>query len=205
MNHLNHGQILFGALTAVRPVNGGLIIHEIVARALPYIGRKPSYISPFIMHLYTFYGCTTIDEDDMLISAAEDIAYELQPVAQDTSTSNDHPIPEAPPSSPGSPPEGFRRPDSPPPPSPCPPPWSPNVAGPSRTQPEAPWQNVDLSTWRFPDNPFQWVYVDLADLQTKYYRLEPITRGANQALNDCGPETSSKRWLRGRTGRNLTK
>ena len=46
---------------------------------------------------------------------------------------------------------------------------------------------MDLSTWRFPDNPFQRVYHDLADLQTQYYRLEHITRGANQALNDCGP------------------
>ena len=31
------------------------------------------------------------------------------------------------------------------------------------------------------------MYDDLADLQTQYYRLEHITRGANQALNDCGP------------------
>ena len=29
------------------------------------------------------------------------------------------------------------------------------------------------------------MFADLADLQTHYYRLEHITRGANQALNDC--------------------
>ena len=46
---------------------------------------------------------------------------------------------------------------------------------------------MDLSAWRFPDNPFQRVYADLADLQLQYYRLEHITRGANQALNDYGP------------------
>ena len=85
---LTMANTLFGALSGVRPVNWGLIIHEIVAWALPYIGRKASYISPFIMHLYAFYGCTTVDEDDMLISAAEEIAYKLQPVAQDTSTSS---------------------------------------------------------------------------------------------------------------------
>ena len=60
---------LFGALSGVRPVNWGLIIHDIVERGLPLIGRKPSYLSPFIMHLYACYGCTTVDEDDMLISA----------------------------------------------------------------------------------------------------------------------------------------
>ena len=30
------------------------------------------------------------------------------------------------------------------------------------------------------------MYDDLADLQTQYYRLEHITRGANAPLNDCG-------------------
>ena len=98
------------------------------------------------------------------------------------------------PSPPGSPPETSRRAGSPPPPSPhhpAPsprrPPPSPHAAGPSRTQPEAPWQNVDLSTWTFPENPFQRVYADLEHLQLQYHRLEHITRGVNEALNDCGP------------------
>ena len=46
---------------------------------------------------------------------------------------------------------------------------------------------MDLSAWRFSNNPFQRVYVDLADLQLQYYQLEHITRGANKALNNCGP------------------
>ena len=105
---------LFEALFRVPPVNWGLFIHETVARAIPYIGRKPSYISPSIMHLYSHYRCTTVDEDDMLICAAVEIAYSLQPVAQDTNTSSDRPIPEAHPSSPGSRLPSSRRPDSPP-------------------------------------------------------------------------------------------
>ena len=60
---------MFGALSGVRPVKWGLIIHEIVARGIPLIGRKPSYISPFIMHLYQYHGCSTVDEDDMMLSA----------------------------------------------------------------------------------------------------------------------------------------
>ena len=145
---------MFGALFEVRPVNWGLLIHETVARAIPYTGRKPSYLSPFIMHLYTYYGCTTIEEDDMLLVAAEEVAYKLQTVVQDTSTSSDRPIPEAPPSSPGSPPPSFRMPNSPPPPSMHHRPQPPEAAGPSRTDADAPWRNVDLSTWEFPENPF---------------------------------------------------
>ena len=43
---------LFGSLSGVRPMNLGLIIHEIVARGIQLIGQKPFYLSPFIMHLY---------------------------------------------------------------------------------------------------------------------------------------------------------
>ena len=119
----------------------------------------------------------------MLISASKEIAYKLQPVAQDTSTECDHPILKAPPSSLGCPPESFWRgvslpPYSPhhPPPSPRHPPQSPHADGRSRTQAEAPWQNVDVSTWRFPDNLFQRVVGDLADFQTQFHQLEHITR-----------------------------
>ena len=85
--------------------------------------------------------------------------------------SSDHIIPEAPPSSEF--PHHHRH--------------LSKAAGPSRTQADAPLQNVDLSTWEFPENPFQWMYNDLADLQTQYYQQEHITRGANAALNNCEP------------------
>ena len=181
---LTMANTLFGALFGVRTVNWGIIIYEIVARAIPYIGWKPFYISPS--------SCTSTHitgaPQSMRITAAKEIAYKLQPVALDASTSSDRPILEGPPSSLGSPPKSFWRPESPPPPSPRHHPQSLNAAGPSRTHPEALWQNVDLSTWRFPDNPFQRVYVDLAYLLTQYYQLEHITMRANQPLNDCGPE-----------------
>ena len=57
---------LFGALSGVRSVNWGFIIHEIVARGISHIGKKPSYISPLIMHLYAYHRCTTVDEDNNL-------------------------------------------------------------------------------------------------------------------------------------------
>ena len=108
---------LIGALSGVRPVNWGLIVHDIVAWGIQLIGEKPSYLSPFIMHLYQYYGCTTIDEDDMPLSAAEEVVCKVQPMAEDASTESDHPVPDAAPSPPGSPPERSRIAESPPPPS----------------------------------------------------------------------------------------
>ena len=185
---------LFGALSGVRPMNWGVIIHEIVTRGISQLRKKPSYISPFIMHLYEFHHCTTVDEDDKLLTGREEVRYKLQPAPHEDSPEGDPPIPDVPPSSPGSPLESVRRAGSPAPPSPHhalpsprQPPQSPHVAGPSRPSVETPWQNVDLSMWQFPDYPFQRVFADLADFQTQYYRLEHITKGANQALNNCEP------------------
>jgi hypothetical protein len=164
------------------------LIHEVVGRAIPNIGRKPSYLSPFLLHLYRRYDCITADEEDQLVIAAEEVAYKVRPVVADSSTSSDPIIPEAPPSSPGSPPPmrapspapSSRRPASPPPP-----PQQPHPeAGPSRT---SPWRNVDLSSWDFPENPFKRVHDELDELQTQYHRLEHITKGASVALGGCGP------------------
>ena len=68
---------LFGAHSGVRPMNWGVIIHEILARGISQIGKKPSYISPFIMHLYEYHHCTNVDEDDKLVTAREEILYKL--------------------------------------------------------------------------------------------------------------------------------
>ena len=95
---------LFGAMSGVRPVNWGLLIHEVVGRAIPHIGRKPSYLSPFLLHLYKHYDCITADEEDLLTIAAEEVTYKVRPVVADSSTSSNLIIPDVPPSSPGSPP-----------------------------------------------------------------------------------------------------
>ena len=110
--------------------------------------------SPFLLHLYQHYECATIEEDDLLTIAKDEVTYNLQPVAAD-SMSNDHIILEALPSSPGSRPPSFRMPNFPHPPSLHHHHQHPEAAGPSRTQADAPWRNVDLSTWEFPENPFQ--------------------------------------------------
>jgi hypothetical protein len=179
-------------------VNWGVLIYEVVGRAIPHIGREPSYLSPFLLHLYKHYDCITTDEEDLLTIAAEEVAYKIRPAVTDSSTSSDPIIPDAPPSSPGSPPPSSWRPNSPPPPPPHPHP----EAGPSR---DTMWRNVDLSAWDFPENPFKRVHDELEDLQTQYYRLEHMTKGPARRWITADPETSSRSWRRGRTGRNWTK
>ena len=93
---------LFGALFRVRPVTWGLLIHEIVGQALPNIEKKPSYLSPFILHLYKHYDCIKLEEEDLLTIVIEEVTYKVRPTAADFSTSSDPIIPDAPPYSPGS-------------------------------------------------------------------------------------------------------
>jgi hypothetical protein len=161
---LTMANTLFGAMSGVRPVNWWLLIHEIVTRAIPNIGRKSSYLSPFLLHLYRRYDCIMANED-LLVIAAEKVAYKVRPLVADSNTSSDPIIPDAPPSSPGSPPPmqapspapSSRRPVSPPPP-----PRQPHPkARPNRT---SPWRNVDFSSWDFPENPFKRVHDELDEL-----------------------------------------
>ena len=85
---LTMANTLFGALFEVRLVNWGVLIH-IISRAIPYIGKKPSYLSPYILHLYQHYECATIDKEDLLTIATKEVAYKLLLVIADTSTSSD--------------------------------------------------------------------------------------------------------------------
>jgi hypothetical protein len=184
---LTMANTLFSAMSGVRPVNWGLLIHEVVARAIPNIGWKPSYLSLFLLHLYRRYECIAADEEDLLNIAVDEVTYKIRPLVADSSTSSDSIISEAPPS-PRSPPP-MRAPSSAPSSrrtvSPPPPPHQPQTeAGPSRT---SPWRNVDLSSWDFPETPFKRVYDELDELQAQYHRLEHITKGANTAMGGCGP------------------
>ena len=55
---------MFGAMSGVRPVNWGILIHKFVGKSLPHMGRKPSFLSPYILHLYQHYDCFTAEEED---------------------------------------------------------------------------------------------------------------------------------------------
>ena len=101
---LTMANTLFGAMSGVWSVNWGLLIHEVVRRAILNIGRKPSYLSPFILYLYRHYDGITAGEEDLLTIAAENVTYKVRLTVADSSTSSDPISPVAPPSSPGSPP-----------------------------------------------------------------------------------------------------
>ena len=68
---------LFGAMSGVRPVNWGRIMQEYVEKSLPHIGRKPSFLSSYILHLYQHHGCVNEAEEDMLTIAKDEVVYKL--------------------------------------------------------------------------------------------------------------------------------
>ncbi len=155
---------MFGAMSGVRSVNWGKLIHEYVEKSTPHIGRKPSDLPPYILHLYQHYDCFTAHEEDLLTIAADDVVYKLGPEAKIAETrtedSSDPAVPKEPPVSPT---PRIRKPASPPPP-----PLS-SEAGPSW---EAHWRDVDLSARDFPEAPFKRIHDELAELQMQYYRME---------------------------------
>jgi hypothetical protein len=81
---LTMANTMFGAMSGVRPVNWGVLIHEVVGRAIPHIGRKPSYLSPFLLHLYKHFDCITTDEEDLLTIASEEVAYKIRPTVAES-------------------------------------------------------------------------------------------------------------------------
>jgi hypothetical protein len=92
---------MFGAMSGVRPVNWGRLILEYVEKYIPHIGRKPSFLSPYILHLYQHYRCINKAEEDALTIAEDEVAYKLGPEVELTESgseesSEDHVAPEPP-------------------------------------------------------------------------------------------------------------
>ena len=112
----------------------------------------------------------------MLTIVKDEVVYklglEVEIAETGTEDSSDTAVLEPPPASP---PPKVRKQTSPPP---------RQEAG---TNQEVPWKDIDLSTFGFPEAPFKLVRVELMELQNQYFRMEHITRGVNQALNNCGP------------------
>ena len=107
---------IFGAMFGVRSVNWGRTIQEFVKKSLPHIGRKPSFLSPYILHLYQHHECVNEAEEDMLAIAEYEVVYKFGPEVEVAKTgiedSSDTTVPEPPPSSPT---PKIRKPTSPPP------------------------------------------------------------------------------------------
>ena len=95
---------LFGAMSGVRPVSWVRLIQEYVKKSLPHIGRKPSFLSPYILHLYQQHRCVNEAGEDMLTIAEVKVVYKLGPVAEmaetETEDSSNTAVPEPTPISP---------------------------------------------------------------------------------------------------------
>jgi hypothetical protein len=70
---------LLEAMCGVRPVNSGRFIQEYVDKSLPHIGRKPSFLSPYILHLCHQYRCINEAAGDALTIAEGELVYKLGP------------------------------------------------------------------------------------------------------------------------------
>ena len=169
---------IFGALSRARPVNWGRLIQEFVVKSLPHIGKKPSPLSPYILHLYQQNGCVNKAEEDALTIAEDKVAYKLGPdsEAKEAGTEkllSNPVVPEPPPTAPAPEPRKMVAPQP------------RNEAGPSM---ELHWRDIDLSSFEYPETPFKRVREELTKLHNQYFRLEHITRGVSRALDNCGPE-----------------
>ena len=70
---------LFGDMSGVWPVNWGRLIQEYVEKYISHIGSKPSFLSPYILHLYQHYWCINEAEEDALTIAEDEVVYKLGP------------------------------------------------------------------------------------------------------------------------------
>jgi len=147
---------LFGAMSGVWPVNWGRLIQEYVERNISFIGWKPSFLSPYILHLYKHYECLTVAEEDAMMIAEDEVAYKLgSEVALEESGSEessegpaalkpalpDHVL------VPAYPPVSARISETKRAPTPRP----QEEGAPTREQP---WRNINSATWEPPEHPF---------------------------------------------------
>ena len=94
--------IIFGVLSGTRPVNWGRLIQELVEKSIPHISKKPSPLSPYILHLYQQNGCVKEEEEDSLTIAEDEVVYKLRPEVESTEAGteeslSDPAVPESPP------------------------------------------------------------------------------------------------------------
>ena len=54
------------------------------------------------------------------------------------------------------------------------------------------WKAIAMMSFDFEDNPFQWVWEEMDQLQGQYSKLEFVTKGACKLLGDCRPTNICK-------------
>ena len=74
-------------------------------KSIPHIGKKPSPISPYLLHLYQRNGCVNEAEEDAITIAEDEVVYKLGPDVELTEAGtkeslSDPAVPEPPPAAP---------------------------------------------------------------------------------------------------------
>ena len=128
-------------------------------KSIPHIGKKPSPLSPYILHIYQRNTCIKEEEEDALTIAEDKVVYKLGPEVELTKVgtveSLSNPAVLEPP--PAAPTPDSRRAATPQP---------QNEAGPSRVPH---WRDIDLSSFEYPETPFKRVREELTYLQIHYF------------------------------------
>ena len=156
---------MFGALSGTRPVRWGRLIQELVEKSIPHIGKKPSPLSPYLLHLYQQNGCVNEAKENAITIAEDDVVFKLGPNVELTEAGTEESLsdPAIHEPSPAARIPEVRR-------VATPQPWT--EAGPSR---ELHWRDIDLSSFEYPETPLKRVREELTHLQNHYFQLEHIT------------------------------
>ena len=171
------GNTIFGALSEVRKANWGQVLHEVVDKLVSGLEKgKPIPISPFLFHLYHRFECLREEELQEIEIAKECLEYGVEPEAEtqldvveiesnreSLTSAEQQKILRA---SPGSKRKYTYR--------------SPKRKSPVRNPDWKAMTSFDLE-----DDPFWRIREELDQAQSKYSKLELITKGASKLLSDC--------------------
>ena len=157
---------IFGALSKARPINWGRLIQKLVEKSIPHIGKKPSPLSLYILHLYQQNLCVNEAEEDAWTIAKDEFSYKLAPEIEQTEawtkvSLSDSSVSKLPPAAPTL--DSKKTTASQP----------GDEVGPSR---EPHLRDIDLSSFEYLETPFNQVRGELTNLQNQYFWLEHITR-----------------------------
>ena len=151
------------------------MIHEVVEKLISMLGkRKPTLVSPYLIHLYSKFECLRKKEIQQVEVAKEclemEVALEVEPKVVKVHSDRGSLSPETRQQIPGPSPHSrmkttFRSPRRK---SPI---WNPD------------WK--DMSSLDLDDNPFNRVQNELDQIQTRYQKMELVLKGATKLLGDC--------------------
>ena len=167
---------IFGALSGEYKVSWGQVIHELVDKLVSVLGkRKPTPVSPYLLHLYYKSECIRKDEIQKMEVAKEclDMGFATEDKAEEEQDKSDRASLSPNACRQSSPSTGKR--------------MKTTIRSPKGKSP-----GHDLSCLDTTDNPFQRVKDDLYQVQSRFNKMEIVIRSATKLLGDCKARNLSK-------------